>query len=93
MAKARKAAAKQPAASKETKERQDIAKELTTQQEEAAAGQTDAQKEMREYHEGEFQTHDPITHEPRDLDERPIAARMDRGESVEDVVRQRREKK
>lgn len=51
-----------------------------------AAGQTDSQREIRKYHEGEFQTHDPITGEKRDLDEPAPVARLDRGESIETVV-------
>lgn len=51
-----------------------------------AAGQTDSQREIREYHEGEFQTHDPITGEKRDLDEPVPVARLDRGETIESIV-------
>ena len=58
-----------------------------TEEQKKAAGQTDAQKELRAYHEGAFQTHDPITGEERDLDAAPPApARLDRGETVEDAA-------
>jgi hypothetical protein len=30
------------------------------------AGETDPQQELRKYHEGKFQTHDPVTGEKRD---------------------------
>ena len=50
-----------------------------------AAGLTSAQQELRAYHEGAFQTQDPITGEDRDLDETIRVARLDRGETVETV--------
>lgn len=53
-----------------------------TEEQKKAAGQTDSQKAMREYHEGKFQTHDPITGEKRDDEPRP-AARVDRGEYLD----------
>lgn len=62
--------------------------ENLTEEQKKAAGQTDSQKAMREYHEGAFQTEDPITHEPRDADERLQPARVDRGETVEDITGQ-----
>jgi hypothetical protein len=74
-------------------EREKVAEELVAQQEDAAAGQTDAQKEMREYHEGEFQTHDPITGEERDMDAPLHVARLDRGETIEDVIKRQQAKK
>jgi hypothetical protein len=56
-------------------------RELSTE-EEKAAGLTDSQKALREYHEGEFQTKDPITSEDRDPDEKAPVYRTDRGESI-----------
>ncbi len=50
-----------------------------------AAGLTDSQQEMKAYHEGEFQTQDPITGEDRDLDEPLRVARLDRGETIESL--------
>jgi hypothetical protein len=35
-------------------------------EEEKLRGQTDEQQELRDYHEGKFQTHDPVTGEKRD---------------------------
>lgn len=57
---------------------------LTTEQKKAA-GQTASQLAMRDYHAGAFQKSDPITGEPRDLDEGFRVARVDRGETVEDA--------
>jgi soluble cytochrome b562 len=91
MAPKKKAAAKSaPAISKEAKERAEVASELAAEEQKKAAGQTEAQQEMREYHEGDFQKFDPITGEKRDLDEAFQPARIDRGETVEDVVKGRK---
>ena len=51
-----------------------------TEEQKKAAGQTDSQKALREYHETTFQKQDPITGEERDADERIQPARIDRGE-------------
>ena len=50
------------------------------------AGRTDSQKEVRAYHEGDFQTTDPVTGEARDLDnQEQRVVRLDRGEFLEDL--------
>jgi hypothetical protein len=46
--------------------------------------ETESQKQMREYHEGEFQKKDPITGESRDLDGEAPVARVDRGEYLDE---------
>lgn len=48
-----------------------------------ARGETREQKEQRAYYEGRFQTHDPITGEPRDLDAPARTVRIDRGETLD----------
>lgn len=50
---------------------------------EAERTETESQKQIREYHEGDFQKKDPITGEDRDLDQQAPVARVDRGETVE----------
>ena len=64
-----------------------LGRELT-REEKKAAGQTASQQQMREYHEGDFQTRDPITGKERDLDAPKPIARVDRGETIEDVAEQ-----
>ena len=50
------------------------------------AGRTDSQKEVRAYHEGDFQTTDPVTGEARDLDnQEQRVVHLDRGEFLEDL--------
>lgn len=61
--------------------------DLTLEQKKAA-GLTAAQQELKEYHETTFQTQDPITGEDRDLDEHFPIARLDRGETIEDITPQ-----
>lgn len=60
--------------------------ENLTNEQKKAAGLTESQQAMREYHEGAFQTNDPITGEERDLDQPLQVARLDRGETVEDIT-------
>jgi hypothetical protein len=60
----------------------DAAIDLTAEQKKAA-GQTDSQQALREYHETTFQTTDPVTGEARDLDAPLRVARVDRGETVD----------
>lgn len=61
-----------------------LGRELT-REEKKAAGRTEAQQQMREYHETTFQTQDPVSGEERDLDAPHRVARLDRGETVEDL--------
>lgn len=91
---ARKRAPRKAAATKRTTERarENTASELQQQNEDAASGNTEPQQEMIEYHKGAFQTHDPITGEERDLDEPIRVAHADRGETVEDIVREQNKK-
>ena len=64
----------------------EAAPSLSTEQEKLA-GQTDSQKEIRAYNEGAFQTTDPVTGLPRNLDEAPRVVRLDRGESLDDAAK------
>jgi hypothetical protein len=47
---------------------------------EKVRGQTDSQQEYREYHEGEFQSTDPITGEKRDLNQAPARVDLTEGD-------------
>jgi hypothetical protein len=49
-------------------------------------GRTESQQQIRDYNAGDFQTTDPVTGEPRDLEnQKPRVARLDRGETLEDL--------
>jgi hypothetical protein len=52
----------------------------------APGNETESQKTLREYHEGDFQKIDPVTGLKRDLDQEPSRVRLDRGETLEDAV-------
>lgn len=85
-ASARKAAAAKARATREAAaDPTDPNREPTTE-EKKALGQTKSQQQIKDYHEGEFQTHDPITGEKRELDQPLKVARVDRGETIEDVA-------
>jgi hypothetical protein len=65
------------------KRKEEESAEKLTLEQKKAAGQTESQQAMLDYHRGAFQKSDPITGEPRDLDETFRVARVDRGETVD----------
>lgn len=65
------------------KETDTAADETLSAEQQKEAGRTESQQQIREYHEGDFQTTDPVTGLPRDLDQPARVVRLDRGETLD----------